>query len=82
MQQYSVQAVVDKYMIAIEEVINIPQLIEIFDELVKKGRVRKVLDEIIRWSKVEFNYVSEEDIIPGEVIDEDEDDNEQDWEAK
>lgn len=43
-------------MESIEEVINIPKLIEIFDKSVKKGNLEEILDEIIRQSKVEFNY--------------------------
>ncbi|AFZ13833.1 hypothetical protein Cri9333_2994 [Crinalium epipsammum PCC 9333] len=78
MQQYSVQAVVDDYMAAIEEIINIPSLINKFDEIVTKGRFRQVLEEIIIWSKLEFNYVSEQDNEPGNVVDEDEDQIEED----
>ncbi len=72
-QQYSLQAVVDDFMAAIEEIINIPSLINKFDEIVTKGRFRQVLEEIIIWSKLEFNYVSEQDNPPGDVVDEDED---------
>ena len=50
---------------------------ENFDEIVKKGRFTQVLEEIIRWSKIEFNYVSEDDNSPGEVVDDDEDDTEE-----
>ena len=74
-QQYSVQAVVENYMVAVEEIINIPSLIDFFDEIVSRGCFRQVLEEIIRWSKIEFNYVSEDDNLPGEVVDDDEDDS-------
>lgn len=55
-QLYSVKDIVNKYMDSIEEVINIPKLIEIFDQSIKKGNLGEILDEIIRQSKVEFNY--------------------------
>ncbi|MEO8398545.1 MAG: restriction endonuclease [Ignavibacteriaceae bacterium] len=55
-QLYSVKDIVKKYMSSIEEVINIPKLIKIYDEIVKKGNLNEILYEIIRQSKVEFNY--------------------------
>jgi hypothetical protein len=55
-QLYSVKDIVDKYMSSIEEVINISKLKNIFDKCVKKGRLTEILEEIIRQSKVEFNY--------------------------
>ena len=72
--QYSVDAVVRKYMAAIEEIINVPRLLEIFDGVVDRGKVREVLDEIIRWSKVEFNYIEGASGGAGSVADDDEDD--------
>jgi hypothetical protein len=53
-EQYSVEPVVRKYMDAIEEIINIPRLLEIFDSIVAKGKIKEVLGEIILWSKVEL----------------------------
>ncbi len=53
---YSVKDIANKYMSSIEEVINIPKLIEIFDQSVKKGNLGEILNEIIHQSKVEFNY--------------------------
>jgi hypothetical protein len=55
-QLYSVKEIVKKYMDSIEEVINIPKLIKIFDDSVKKGNLGEILDEMISQSKVEFNY--------------------------
>ena len=75
-EQYGVRDVVDKYMGSIDEIVNIPRLLEIFDELVKQGRVPEVLDEIIRWSKVEFN-IDDEGVTEDSVADEDEDAEEQ-----
>lgn len=58
---YSIQAIVDRYMQCIEEVINIPTLNDRFKEAVKKGHLHKILGEIILQSKVEFNYEDTED---------------------
>lgn len=55
-RQFSVQAIVEKYMACIEEIVNIPILIERFHEAEKNGFLRDILDEIINQSKVEFNY--------------------------
>lgn len=53
---YGVAAIVSRYMECVEEVINIPSLLSRFADLVTKGRVKPVLDEIVIQSKVEFNY--------------------------
>jgi len=74
-QQYSVESVVKSYMKAIERVINIPVLLKFFDAVVKKGGLRQVLDEIIEWSKVEFNYMSD-DANTAEIVTDDEEKNE------
>ncbi len=55
-RQYSVEAIVDNYMASIEEIINIPVLIERFGKAVEQGRLANILNEIIRQSRVEFNY--------------------------
>lgn len=55
-QLYSVKEIVKKYMDSIEEIINIPKLVKIFDDSIKKNNLGEILDEIIRQSKVEFNY--------------------------
>jgi len=73
-QQYGVESVIENYMKAIEEVINIPILLEIFDSVVKKGDLRPVFDEIIRWSKTEFNYMSD-DVNTGGAVADDDDEN-------
>ncbi|NUQ53077.1 MAG: restriction endonuclease [Phycisphaerales bacterium] len=54
--RYSVTKVVDRYMSCVEEVINIPMLLGLFDAVVKAGKLQEVLDEIVRQSKMEFNY--------------------------
>ena len=55
-EQYSVNAVVEKYMDSVEEIININKLIESLNKIETKGELGKVLTEIIIQSKVEFNY--------------------------
>lgn len=53
---YPVKAIVDRYMAAVEELINIPRLVQILDELSAEGRIAEVIDEILLYSKVEFDY--------------------------
>ncbi|MBI5214390.1 MAG: restriction endonuclease [Ignavibacteriae bacterium] len=55
-RQYAVTMIVTRYMSCIEEIINIPGLLSIFQTVVEEGNLNKVLGEIIRQSKVEFNY--------------------------
>ncbi len=59
-------------MAAIEDIFNIPRLVAISDSLARQGRIVEVLDEIIRWSNVEFDVEN----VRGSsinVVDEDED---------
>lgn len=58
---YSINAIVDKYMECIEEVINIPTLSIRFKDGIKQGYLNKILDEIIIQSKIEFNYEDTDD---------------------
>jgi len=74
-EQYGVDSIVEKYMKAVEDIFNTHKLLEIFDALQKKGKIHQVLDEIIKWSKVEFNHVEDEGDA-GTVADEDEEDEE------
>lgn len=67
-RQYSVKAIVKKYMACIEEVINIPILQERFRSGVTQGYLSSIMNEIVRQSKVEFNYEE-----PDEEDDENED---------
>ena len=48
-------------MECVEEVINIPMLLERLNEETGQGRIAPVMDEIVAQSKVEFNYRDEED---------------------
>lgn len=53
---YKIEAVVDSYMKAVEEIINVKMLVDAFDVVVKSGKLQAVMEEIIVQSKVEFNY--------------------------
>lgn len=55
-QQYSVEAIVNKYVSCIEEIINIDKLKNSLQSVEEKGNIPEVLNEIIIQSKVEFNY--------------------------
>ncbi len=55
-EQYKVDKVVEKYMDCIEEIINIDSLKQSIDKVEKKNNLGNVLSEIIKQSKVEFNY--------------------------
>ncbi len=60
-RQYSVKAIVSKYMACIEEVINIPILQERFRSGVAQGYLASIMMEIVKQSKVEFNYEEPDD---------------------
>lgn len=55
-ERYKINKVVCSYMDAIEEIINIPILLENLDQVVAAGKINKVMEEVILQSKVEFNY--------------------------
>ncbi len=59
-ESYAIEAIVKKYMACIEELINIPTLVERFREAVEQGYLNSILSEIITQSKVEFNYQENE----------------------
>jgi hypothetical protein len=61
-KQYSIRAIVERYMRCIEEIINVPVLIERFEAAVAQGHLDNILAEIVRQSKVEFNYEDDYDI--------------------
>lgn len=60
-RSYSIKTIVDNYMNCIEEIINIPILIERFHTAVSQGYLNQILQEIILQSKVEFNYNENEE---------------------
>ena len=53
---YPIAKIVERYMGCIEEIINIPILLERFDEVMTRSALTPVIAEIILQSKVEFNY--------------------------
>ena len=55
-KQYLITAIVKRYMNCVEEIINIPALKNRFNETVAEGHLQRILDEVIKQSKVEFNY--------------------------
>lgn len=55
-RQYSIKAIVERYMGSIEEIINLDVLRQRFSEATVRGYLRRILDEVIRQSRVEFNY--------------------------
>ncbi|MEA1987050.1 MAG: restriction endonuclease [Candidatus Marinimicrobia bacterium] len=59
-EQYTVEKVVEKYMDCIEEIINIDRLKQSLNKVEKEKNIGNVLSEIIKQSKVEFNYEDEE----------------------
>lgn len=61
-KQFGVQRVVDSYMACIEEIINIPVLQARFTQAERQGYLPQILDEIVKQSKVEFNYSEESEI--------------------
>lgn len=61
-KQYSIRAIVSRYMECLEEIINIPILLEMFKEANTQGYLNDILNEIIKQSKVEFNYEDDYDI--------------------
>lgn len=56
MEQYGVQQVVMNYINCIEEIINIGRLRLILEQVTANDNLGKVLDEIIKQSKIEFNF--------------------------
>ena len=54
-EKYQIKAIVKKYIESVEEVINIPKLMEIFDHVLAAGKASIVIEEIVLQSRVEFN---------------------------
>ncbi|WP_373537977.1 restriction endonuclease [Microcoleus sp.] len=68
-KQYSINAIVSRYMECIEEIINVAILIDRFEEAVAKGYLNNILNEIINQSRLEFNYEGEEENLEIELLD-------------
>jgi len=60
-QKYKINSVVQSYMDAIEEIINVNDLVKAFNIVVESDLLQSVMVEIINQSKVEFNYEEDED---------------------
>lgn len=58
--KYQIKAIVKKYIESIEEIINIPKLVEIFQQVLESGNGTSVIEEIVLQSRVEFNVEAEE----------------------
>jgi hypothetical protein len=58
--KYKIEAVVDSYMTAIEEIINTQSLISAFTDVFQSNKLQEVMTEIINQSKVEFNHSNDE----------------------
>lgn len=56
LEKYKIEAVVNSYLVAIEEIINTESLMAAFSEVLALGKLQEVMEEIITQSKVEFNY--------------------------
>lgn len=58
--KYQIKAIVQKYIESVEEVINIPRMIEVFEKTLELGKGSNVIEEIVLQSRVEFNVEAEE----------------------
>jgi hypothetical protein len=65
--KYRITAVVQSYMNAIEEIINIPKLLECLQTVITAGRIALVMKEVVLQSRVEFNYPEEAETKPDET---------------
>ena len=63
--KYQVKAIVKKYIEAVEEIINVPKLVEIFEKVTKENKESYVIEEVILQSLVEFNVEAEEHNVLG-----------------
>ena len=55
-QKYKIESVVESFMEAVEEIINVKDLVSAFNDIIGSGDLERVMNEIIVQSKVEFNY--------------------------
>jgi len=60
-KRYPVMQVVDSYMKSVEEIINLPKLKECYSVAITQGYSSSILNEIIKQSKIEFQYDDEDD---------------------
>ena len=55
-RQYKIQTIIDRHMDAIEEIINIPRLMDFLRSVSQDGDLTIVLEEIVTYSRLEFNF--------------------------
>ncbi len=55
LRSYSIVAIVDRYMDSIEELINIPILVERLGQVISNGNLENIVSELVIQSRVEFN---------------------------
>lgn len=55
-KKYRIEAVVETYMAALEEIINVKNLMDYLNDIVKLGQLQQVMNEIVVQSRLEFNY--------------------------
>lgn len=60
-QIFGVTRIVERYMAAIEEIINIPQLLLLLEESISSGTFDALIQEVILQSRVEFNLDLDDD---------------------
>jgi hypothetical protein len=58
--RYKIKAVVKRYMDAVEEIINIQELMSRLDSVLNRGKGKEIIEEIVLQSRVEFNVEDEE----------------------
>ena len=58
--KYKIETVVESYMEAVEEIVNVDALVTAFRAVIESGKLQEVMDEIVKQSKVEFNFGDED----------------------
>lgn len=58
---FGVTRIVDKYMDAVEEIVNIPMLVELVDKSIQAGLLPEMIDELVLQSQVEFHLTDDEE---------------------
>ena len=59
-EKYQIRSVVQKYLDSIEDIINVPQLERIFEQVVVSEKGAKVIAEVVLQSRVEFDVETED----------------------
>jgi len=60
-KNYGVDSIVSRFMDAVEELINIPKLLNYVDTIIENNKIDLVFQEIVKQSKLEFNFDDEEE---------------------